>query len=133
MKENKNIQIKLVVSKKEREQIERNAKACGRTVSAYIREVALNMCILEHDYSCVTDHTRVISSCKNAIIDLVFTIIKRGTYTPPDLEYIVNTTNQMLESEKEFLDLYDKSVESEKKLLARTVRKVVKENIEKDR
>ena len=131
--ENRNIQIKLVVSKKEREQIERNAKVCDRTVSAYIREVALNMCFLELNYDCVMDHTHEISSYKNAIYQLVFTIKKMGNYTPADLEYIVNATNEILESENEFLNLYDKSVESEKKLLARTVRKVVKENIEKGR
>ncbi len=133
MKETKNKQIKLVVSEKEYEQIRNNAKVCDKTVSAYIREVALNMCIMQHDYSCVTEHTKAITSCKNAIVDLVFTIIKRGTYTPPDLEYIANKINEMLKSEKEFLNLYGKSVESGKRLIVRTVRKVVKENIGKDK
>lgn len=133
MKENKDIQIKLVVSKKEQEQIQNNANACGKTVSAYIRDTALNMSILNIDTSCITQHTTEISSYRNAINQLIFTIKKTGNYTPADLEYIVNNTNEMLKSEKEFLNIYKNSVESIKKSIARIIRQIVKENIKKDK
>ena len=133
MNENKEIQIKLVVSKKEQEQIKNNAKVCKKTVSAYIREIALNMCLFERDYSSIERHTAEISSYRNAINQLVFTIKKTGNYTPADLEYIVNKTNEVLKTEKEFLNIYKNSIESEKKLIARTIRQTVKENIKKDK
>lgn len=133
MKENKNIQIKLVVNKKEHEQIQNNARASGKTVSAYIRELALNMCLIELDTSHITKHTTEISSYRNAINQLIFTIKKTGNYTPADLEYIVDTTNEILKSEKEFLNIYKNSIESEKKLIARNIRQIVKENIKKDK
>lgn len=133
MKENKDIQIKLVVNKNEHEQIKRNAKSCGKTVSAYIRELALNMLILETDTSCITNHTSEISSYRNAINQLIFTIKRTGNYTPADLEYIVGNTNEILKSEKEFLNTYKNSVESEKKLIARTIRQIVKKNTQKEK
>lgn len=133
MKNNKDIQIKLVVNKKEHEQIKNNAKACGKTISAYIRELALNMCLIEHDTSCVTKHTTEISSYRNAITQLIFTIKRTGNYTPADLEYIVKNTNDILNSEKEFLNIYRNSVESEKKLIARAIRQIVKKNTQKEK
>lgn len=129
MKTNKTIQIKLLVDEKEHQQINENAKACGKTTSAYVRESALNMCIVNIDNSCITEHTTEISALRNAINQLVFTIKRTGNYTPVDLEYILEKTNEMLNSEKEFLETYRTSVESEKKLIARTVRNIVKNHI----
>ncbi len=127
MKENRDRQIKIVVSNSEHEQIANNAISCGRTVSAYIREMALNMCILENDYTCVEQHTAEISAYRNAVTQLIFTIKMMGNYTPADLEYIVDKTNEILKSEKEFLRAFQNHIAREKKLIDRTVRKIVKE------
>jgi len=131
-KKNKTTQLLIRLSEDELLQIQNNARACGKTVSAYIRELALNMCLIEHDTSCVTEHTSEISSYRNAINQLIFTIKKTGNYTPADLEYIVTKTTEMLKSEKEFLNIYKNSVKSEKKLIARTIRQIVKENLKID-
>lgn len=130
MKTNKNIQIKLLVDEHEHQQITDNAKACGKTTSAYMRETALNMCVVNIDNSCIAEHTTEISALRNAINQLVFTIKRTGNYTPVDLEYILEKTNEMLDSEKEFLKTYRTSVESEKKLIAKTVRNMVKKQID---
>ena len=129
--ENRNTQTLIRLSEKELLQIQNNAKACGLTVSAYIRETALNMCILPYDTNSITDHTNEISAYRNAINQLVFTIKKTGNYTPVDLEYILDKTSELLKSEKEFLNIYKNSIESEKKLIARTVRNTVKNHLKK--
>lgn len=123
---NKNCQLLIRLSEKELEQIQKNAAACDKTVSAYIRDIAVNMCILTPDNTCVTNHTDEISAYRNAINQLVFTIKKTGNYSSIDLEYILDKTNQILKSEREFLNSYRNSIESEKKLIARTVRNIVK-------
>lgn len=130
-KKNKSTQLLIRLPEDELEQIRINAKVCDKTVSAYIRELALNMCLIENDYSCIERHTAQISAYRNAINQLIFTIKKTGNYTPVDLEYILNKTNEILKSENKFLDMYEKLVESEKKLIARTVRQIVRENIKK--
>lgn len=127
--ENKNKQIKLMVSEKEFEQIKSNAAACGKNTSAFLREVALNLCVINTDTTCITEHTSEISSYRNAINQLVFTIKKTGKYTPADLEYIIEKTNLLLKSEKEFLANYNKSLQSEKKTVARIVRQVIKKEL----
>lgn len=131
MTNKKNTQLLIRLPEDELEQIRNNANACGRTVSAYIREMALNMCIFDPDDSCIEKHTTELSAHRNAVVQLIFTIKKTGNYTPADLEYILDKTNEMLKSEKELLNIYINSVESEKKLIARTIRQIAKNNIQK--
>lgn len=127
--ENKKTQLLIRLSKKELERIQNNAKSCDKTISAYVRETALNMCVINVDNSCITKHTNEISAYRNAINQLVFTIKKTGNYTPVDLEYILEKTNELLKNEKEFLNTYSKSIESEKKLIARTIRNTIKNQL----
>lgn len=126
---NRTTQIKLLVNENELQQIKNNALACGKSVSAYIRETALNMCVLNIDDSCVTAHTNEISAYRNAVNQLVFTIKKTGNYTPVDLEYILEKTTEILKSEKIFLNNYSKAIESNKKLISRNVRGIVNKKL----
>lgn len=131
MTTNKTAQLLIRISEDELEQIKVNAEACGKTVSAYVREAAINMCVLSIDNAPVTKHTNEISSYRNAVNQLVFTIKKTGNYTPADLEYILEKTNEIVRSEKEFLNIYNLFIESTKKMIARSVRRIVKLNITK--
>lgn len=123
-------QLLIRLKQDELEQIQMNARACEKTTSAYIREIATNICILNLDYSYIMEHTRAISSFRNAINQLIFTIIKTGDYTPVDLEYILDKTQAILKSEKEFLEKYDSFANSCHNLIRRRVRQMVKKSIE---
>ncbi|MGI6270183.1 MAG: plasmid mobilization protein [Candidatus Howiella sp.] len=113
MKKNKTTQLKLLVNKQELEQIKKQC-CCGKTVSAYLRETALNMCVVHIDSTYITKHINEISAYRNAVNMLIFSIKQTRNYVPLDLEYIVEKTNQILKLEKEFLNIYQKSIESEK-------------------
>lgn len=127
----KNIQLKIRISEDDLEQIQRNAKVCDKTVSAYVRETALNMCVPSPDYKVITDHTAQISACRNAINQLIFTIRKTGSYVPVDIEYILEKTNSMLKSEGEFIDAMIESNDKNRKLIAKKVKTIVNQNIAK--
>lgn len=128
---NRDNQLLIRLSEEELTQIKNNALACGKSVSAYIRETAINMSVLNIDNECITKHTNEITAYRNAINHLVFTIKKTGNYTPVDLEYILDKTNDLLKSEKSFLDNHSKSIESIKKMITRTVRNIVKTHLKK--
>ena len=119
------------LSEEEYQIIKENAEAAEKTISAYVRNISCNMCILQSDYSCVEEHTHQLSVIKNAIIQLTFTIIKSGKYVPADLEYIHDKLKEVFKTEKEFLETYSKSKEREQNLLSKTVKKIVKETLEK--
>lgn len=127
----KDSRLDIRLPEEELEQIRKNAEACNKTVSGYIREVALNMCVLSSDNENVIKHTNEISAYRNSVNQLIFTIKKTGNYTPVDLEYILDKTIEILKSEKEFLRTFNKFVESEKKIISRNVKNIVKEQLAK--
>ena len=125
----RDVQIKIMVTPEEDAQIRKNAKACDKTVSAYIREMALNMCIYQYDYRAVQEHTDQLSLINKAVIQLLFTIRKMGSYAPADLEYIMNKVHEMQLLEKEFLQCDIKIHEDLRKQIADTVREIVDQHL----
>lgn len=126
-KESKDKALHIRLSEGEWEQIEKNARACDKTVSAYVREVARNMCVLDIDHTYLIEHTLKITSLRNAIFDLIFYIRKSGNYTPPDLEYILKKMDEIATLEGDFLDKYSSIYSKMRKMIARTVRQTVNE------
>lgn len=122
-------QVKLVVTPEEKLQIQMNAKAAGKTVSAYIRTMALNTCIFRYDQDKITEHTHEISSLRNAINQLVYTIMKMGDYTPAYLEDICDLMVKVMDSEKKFLQMVDKDWTTKEKLLKKQVKNVVNQRL----
>lgn len=124
-------EIRMRVSEEEYNLIKRNAAACDKTTVAYLRELGLNMCIVPMDLNIITEHTAVITSYRNAVNQLIFTIKKTGNYTPLDLEYILDKTRDILNSEKKLLELYNSHVEQVEKTIPETVTKIVNKNLKK--
>lgn len=123
------IQVKTYVTENELKQIKKNASACNKTVSAYVREVALNMCTIPIDYTVITEHTDELSAYRNAVNQLIYTIKKTGNYVPADLEYILAKTNEMLKSEKQFRQDFDALAEKTKKDTVKTVKNTVRNHL----
>ena len=131
MKTRKTSRLAIRLPEKEMEQIQMNARAANRTVSAFVREIALNFCVLNCDYDSISKHAHEITSLRNAINQLVYTIKKTGEYVPADLEYILNKMNEISKSEKEFLGLMLGEQEKKTKAISREARKIVREKISK--
>lgn len=121
----RDVQIKIMVTPEEDAQIQKNAKACDKTVSAYVREMALDMCVYQYNYRAVQEHTAQLSLINKAVIQLLFTIRRLGSYAPADLEYMMNKVHEMQLLEKEFLQYDIKIHEDLRKQIADTVREIV--------
>lgn len=123
-------QIKLIVSEEEQLQIKNNAKAAGKTVSAYMRETALNYFIFDCDNSdLINDHIHEISSLRNSINQLIYTIEKTGDYYPSELETIHELMVEIMSSEKNFLTMMEKDIVKKRKILKTQVNTIVEERI----
>lgn len=123
----------LRLTKQEKEQIKRNADLCGRSVSAYIRECALNMCVLDINHESIVEHTQIITTLCNAIIDLSYTIRETGQHTPPDLKYIYEKMQEIQKSEEKFLQEQLAFNCVCKKFISESVKKTVNKRISKRR
>ncbi|MBQ8245836.1 MAG: hypothetical protein IJZ42_01770 [Lachnospiraceae bacterium] len=123
-------QIKLVVTEEEQLQIKKNARAAGKTLSAYVRESALNFFVFECDSSdIVNDHIKEISSLRNSINQLIYTIEKTGDYYPSELEAIHDLMVEVLSSEKNFLTLMEKDILKKRKILKTQIERVTNERL----
>ncbi len=105
MKENKTTQLNIRLTESQMDKIRCNARACDMTVSAFVMEVAQNFIVLNCDYDQISGHSKEISSLRNVINRLVYTVVKTREYVPADLEYILNKMNEIAKSEGEFLEL----------------------------
>ena len=133
MSDTKETQLKLRISEKELEQIQDNAKAMNKTVSAYVREISKNFCILNYDYQAIIDHTHEITSLRNAVNQLVYTIKKTGEYVPADLEFILDKMNEISKSENQFVNIMLDDKEKKTKAISKEARKLIREHLKKGR
>lgn len=119
-------QIKILVTPEEQLQIRENAKAVGKTPSAYIRAVALDLCILKCDtHEIVNEHVHEISSLRNAINQLIYTIEKLGDYYPAELEAIHDLMVDVMKSENRFLAMMEKDIPKKQKAYRKEVKAAV--------
>lgn len=123
-------QINFLLTEEDLFQIKNNAKAAGKTVSAYIREVALNFFVFDCDNSdLINDHIHEISSLRNSINQLIYTIEKTGDYYPSELETIHDLMVEILSSEKNFLTMMEKDIVKKRKVLKTQINTIVEERL----
>ena len=128
----KNTQLLIRLSEDELNKIQDNAKAMDKTVSAYVRYIAKDFCILNCNYESIVEHTHEITALRNAINQLVYTIKKTGEYVPADLEYILERMKEISKSENEFLNLMINDRDTKTKVIARETRKIVRRKLEQN-
>lgn len=126
-------QIKIYVTEAELNQIKKNAKVCDQTVSAYVRESALNMCVVPIDLTIIREHTEQISAYQNVVNHLIYTIKRIGDYVPADLEFIFEKTSEILRIEKSLLEQYTRHVDTTEKTVSQTVRRAINERLKKNK
>ena len=121
-----NKRIKITLSKEEHEQIKRNAEFFGMNVSAYIRKMAADADTISLNFKSVEEHTKYLNIQRRAVMELIYTIIKTGNYTPADLEYILKNSNDVLKSQKKFLMDFSDEVNEQERAIAKMIRKKLK-------
>ena len=125
----KDQRLEISFTQEEYEQVRKNAKLYGMSISEYIRKTAGNMQTLNVEYKSVNEHFQYLFENSRVIMQLVFTIIKRDDYVPQDLEYILDVSKSLLESEKKFLDKFKLEQVKNEKCIAKYVREMVKNRV----
>ena len=131
MKTRKTSRLAIRLPEEEMEQIQLNARAMDKTVSAYVREISKNFYILKYDYESILQHSHEITNLRNVINQLVYTIKKTGEYVPADLEFILDKMNEISKSENELLVFLRREKDKKTKQLLREARKIVREKLSK--
>lgn len=125
----RNKQIKLTFTQEEYQQIVNNAKFCGLSVSAFIRNQGLNPHFVDDGLNeAISNHTDELRTLRDAVMRVVYTIYKTGTYDFTDVEYVKEKLNETLESENKFIKDFRKLENKSLKQLLKTVEEIVKQN-----
>ncbi len=123
--EKEQTKIRFYVSKKEYEIIKKGAEISHKTIAAYVRECAVNQYILHINYDEIEQHTQEISEIKSAINRLIYTLVQSGNYYPADIESLIKLLNEISESEKKLIKLFQKS----QPRLCKELKKIIAENM----
>lgn len=126
----KDAQLLIRLSKKDLAQIKKNAAACNQTVSSYVRDSALNMCVVPIDVGIIDSYKEEIQGYRNAITMLTYTIKRKGCYTPLDIEFILENSKSILKSHQNLLKAYLLHVENHVEKVEKTVQEIVAKRIE---
>lgn len=131
MDDKRNIQLKCYSPEREFIRIKNNAKACDKTVSTYIRDMALDFNKIDVSYSEIEAHTQELIARREIIYRMIYTILKSGEYVPADLEYILERINDIYRSEKLLVQQIPRIKEEKARQVAIEARKIVRKYISK--
>lgn len=116
-------QINIKVSDEEYDLINANAALLDKTITAYVKELALNQNIINYDFETLQKHTEEISNIKQVLNQIVITMIQNGDIYSGDLNTILSVIQELTDSEKEIKSQLRKERESNRKYLKKCVQK----------
>ena len=111
------------------ETIKLNAAASDKTVTAYAKEVMVNRAVINIDYESIREHTKEISELKKDLNMVLHTIMKTEEVYNPDIQNILEILNDILKSERKFLDQMEKDREKKKREIKKELRKISEKQI----
>ena len=116
-------QINIKVSDEEYDLINATAALLDKTITAYVKELALNQNIINYDFETLQKHTEEISNIKQVLNQIVITMIQNGDIYSGDMNTILSVIQELTDSEKEIKSQLRKERESNRKYLKKCVQK----------
>ena len=114
--------IKFRVTEEQDQQIRRNAKAAGKTLSSFCRDVTCNVAMIDFDQDVELQRTETIRSLYNNVRHLFYQIKRDDQYTPADLEFILKVMKEIMRTENNVLKERREIKEKIRRETARVIR-----------
>ena len=80
--------LRFAITKKEAQEVQKEAEKRGWTVSEYCRAAAVDGCHVNVDYNFLWRYLKELMGTKSLLQQVMFTIYKTGRYFPQDLENV---------------------------------------------
>lgn len=109
--------------------IKSNAAASEKTITAYAKEVMVNRAVIEFDYESIREHTKEISELRQDLNMVLHTIMKTEEVYNPDIQNILEILNDILKSERKFLEQMEKDREKKRREVKKQVKQLVDKQI----
>lgn len=95
--------VKIYCSEEEYQIIESYAAKCGKTVSGYIREVALYGRAICINYDAIMEHTKIINTLKTEMHLIIKMLVQTKQAYPADVQRMVSLLEEITKNQKEML------------------------------
>lgn len=96
-------QVKFFCDPDEYEIIQAHAKSSGKSVSAYLRDVAVQGCVFNIDYNAIRNHTNELSLIKNKQNAIIKYLLSNYEVMPQDIETMISLLEEIRDSENKLL------------------------------
>lgn len=108
--------VKIYFSEEEYELIESHAAKCGKTVSGYLREVALYGSAICINYDAIMEHTKIINNLKEEMHLIIKMLVQTKQAYAADVRRMVSLLEEITKNQKEMLQKTAKEREKLHKL-----------------
>lgn len=95
--------VKIYFSEEECKVIENYAAECGKTVSGYLREIALYGNAICVNYDAILEHTKIINTLKTEMHLIIKMLVQTKQAYPKDIERMVSLLEEITKNQKEML------------------------------
>lgn len=95
--------VKIYCSEEEYKIIENYAAECGKTVSGYLREVALYGKAICINYDAILEHTKIINTLKEEMHLIIKMLVQTKQAYPVDVRRMVSLLEEITENQRTML------------------------------
>lgn len=95
--------VKIYCSEEEYQIIESHAAKCGKTVSGYLREIALYGKAININYDAIMEHTKIINNLKNEMHLIITMLVQTKQAYPLDIQRMVELLEEIGKNQKTML------------------------------
>ncbi|MBQ4340122.1 MAG: hypothetical protein IJC41_03880 [Firmicutes bacterium] len=95
--------LKAYCSEEERQIIESHAARYGKTVSGYMREVALYGRAFNINYDAIMEHTKIINNLKEEMHLIIKMLVQTKQAYPADVQRMVSLLEEITENQRTML------------------------------
>lgn len=109
--------VKIYCSEEEYQIIESHAAKCGKSVSGYLREIALYGNAICINYDAIMDHTKIINTLKTEMHLIIKMLVQTKQAYPADIQRMVSLLEEITKNQRTMLRMTLKEHDKLHKLL----------------
>lgn len=118
-------QVNFRVTPDEYTLIKANAESLKRTLTAYLREVAINKMVIDYNYRALLKHAETINRIRSDLNYLIHMLNRTGKIYPADINRLIDLLEELTDTERKLLQ----DTQKERAALRKYVKKVLSANI----
>ena len=95
--------ITIRISPEDYELIKAHADKSGKTLNAYVAEMAINKVVIDYNYAAIQDHTREVNKTKQILTVFINSLMKSNKVYPADINHLTDLMKELTDGERRML------------------------------